>query len=206
VLRRARLFRKMGHAKPREQMQVAYVLNEDDWIRFNEHVWRSSASLQRGYRRGFLLGPVIGLAALVNLEAPSPYLAAAILLFASVVFWCFYPGFHRRLRHRQLIRLVRERAPKGNLGPHQISVSSDGLHEVTEYGEGRLKWSGVSDLEETPDHIFIYTGAAAAYIVPKRAFASPEQSRAFLEAVRSYWQAAGGDSGQDVTAGGRISP
>jgi len=103
----------------------------------------------------------------------------------------------QRILERWLMRRVirkqvaDERPQRGQLGRHTLSLSEDGLIERTAVGESRTAWTGVDRVEQDRAYIFIYTSAAAAHVIPKRAFRSAEEAERFYQLSRASKEAAG---------------
>ena len=113
----------------------------------------------------------------------------AIALPAAFLFqWCVERWVMRRLL-RQLLK--DERPGRGALGPHRVVLSDYGVTESTSVNETRTAWAGVDRVEQNPDYIFIYTSPAAAHVIPRRAFGSPQEAEAFYQLARSRSEAAG---------------
>ena len=70
------------------------------------------------------------------------------------------------------------------LGPKQVSITEEGLREISPHHEAIYRWSVVQAVADTPKHIFILLDRAAGVIVPKTSFATPEDCKNFLAAVR----------------------
>jgi hypothetical protein len=64
-------------------------------------------------------------------------------------------------------------------------VEDEGLRQRTPHWDGVTRWSGILRVEETEHHLFLMLDRVMAYIVPKRAFASPADAASFAERVRA---------------------
>ena len=56
---------------------------------------------------------------------------------------------------------------KGSLGFRELIVDELGVTERTEFGQVQRHWHGLERLSEASDHLFIYFGKHAAFIVLK---------------------------------------
>ena len=74
---------------------------------------------------------------------------------------------------------------KGHLGRHHISIDEQGLVETTAVGESRVSWAGIDRIERSADAVFIYTTPSAAHMIPRRAFAAPEDQETLYNFVQS---------------------
>jgi hypothetical protein len=114
-----------------------------------------------------------------------------IVFAIPVVFlfqWCLD---HWLIRRTKLQQLADEKPGQGHHGRHRKVVSEQGLVESTDVGESRTSWAGVDRVEQDPHYIFIYTSPAAAHVIPKRAFGSPDKADAFYALSRARREAAG---------------
>ena len=178
-------------------MEVEYELTPDDLYAFQ---WRGVFQSPRGRRarRNVYLGwtlavvlfaivPAIGADGFTMSRVSLGFIAIAlpaVFLFQ----WCLERWIVRRAI-RELLK--DERPDKGHLGRHRLVLGEDGVHESTAVGESRTTWAGVDRVEQNPDYIFIYTTPAAAHVIPKRAFAEPQQADAFYQLSCTRKAAAG---------------
>jgi hypothetical protein len=80
--------------------------------------------------------------------------------------------------------------PNGSfLTPTDIELAPDGVHWSSKRGEGRTNWSAVHKIEETKQHIYIFVDRAAAHVLPRRNFATPEAATAFVKLALQYFSA-----------------
>jgi hypothetical protein len=172
-------------------MEVEYELTRDDLYAFQ---WRAAITSSRGRRarRGvyllwllavllFAAVPAIGADGFVISRMNFTFILVALPIV--VLFqWCL----DRLLMRRAILQFLKEEKPgKGQLGEHRIVLSEDGLVESTAVGESRTSWAGVDRIEQNPEYIFIYTSAAAAHVIPKRAFRDRHEADHFYELARA---------------------
>lgn len=70
------------------------------------------------------------------------------------------------------------------LGRHQLDFGPDGITDTTATASGRMEWSDVRRVEETPEHLYVILSTLQGVIIPKRG-----QDAATLEAVRAQLRA-----------------
>jgi hypothetical protein len=70
--------------------------------------------------------------------------------------------------------------------PVSISIGTEGIDVSNEVTVASHAWSGIQELIETADHLFIYFNAIQAIIVPSKAFPSRNAFSEFANAVRGY--------------------
>lgn len=89
-----------------------------------------------------------------------------------------------------LIILAVPRKDKGILTEHKISLSENGITEITAVNRSESSWNGISNVVQTKCFIFIYTSKRASHVIPKRAFPSKEDSDNFFQYALNQWQKA----------------
>lgn len=66
------------------------------------------------------------------------------------------------------------------LGRHQLDFGPEGILDTTARASGRMEWSDIRRVEETPQHLYVILGTLQGVIIPKRG-----QDAATLAAVRA---------------------
>jgi YcxB-like protein len=178
-------------------MEVEYELTPEDLYAFQ---WRAVFASPRGRRARRMVYLLWFLAVLLFSAVPAigadgfaiSRMNFTFLVVAFPIVVLFQWALERRLVRRAILQLLKEEKPgKGQLGKHRIVVSEDGLFESTVVGESRTSWAGVDRIEQNPEYIFIYTSAAAAHVIPKRAFRDMQEAEGFLQLSRTSKEAAG---------------
>lgn len=67
-----------------------------------------------------------------------------------------------------------------------LTVSAEGLATTIGTLSGTLGWAEVADVADSPGFIFIIGQTGNSFMIPSRAFATPEQRRAFRAAITTY--------------------
>ena len=65
------------------------------------------------------------------------------------------------------------------LGKHTFVLDDEGIKEETEQSSSTLKWSGVQEVEETEDMIYVYVDNVSAHFIPKHFFVNEEEVNDF---------------------------
>jgi hypothetical protein len=136
-------------------------------------VWYSGA---RGSWAWFVLISVAALSISVLLESKAGIrLDATSMLVSMIILTGYLALAQRRIRP----------FPEGaSLGSRTYVVSAEGLRERSRQFDTLTRWCGVREVDETPDHIFVFIDNCQAHIVPKRAFASADECRRFSSELR----------------------
>src|SRR5262245_52034510 len=80
----------------------------------------------------------------------------------------------------------------GKGGEHVVRIMSEGIHEKTDLGEGIRSWKTFKAITQDA-HTFYFLvdaltfNAVAALIIPKQAFATPQEAETFLAQARQQW-------------------
>jgi hypothetical protein len=110
------------------------------------------------------------------------------LEMASIVAW--FLGFALVLL--AIIRLNRafhrrRLDPKGAfLRGYVVTAGPDGVSLTSEVMETRYRWPAFLRLHEAPEHFFLYVDGASAVVIPKRSFASSDDTADFAALARAH--------------------
>jgi len=177
-------------------MEVEYEITRDDLYAFQWRAAFHSPFARRVTRRVYLgwflallllaIMPAIGSDGFVVSRISFTFL---IISFPIAILVQHYLG--RWLMRRALLRLLRDEKPdRGQLGRHKVALIRDGVVESTTVGESRTSWAGVHRVEQNAQYIFLYTSAAAAHVIPKRAFKDSEEAERFYQLGKASKEAA----------------
>lgn len=172
-------------------MELEYDLTPEDLYNFQWRAAFESPLGRRARRKVYLYWfltlllfsalPAIGADGFVVSRVNFTFLITALPIVALGQWF-----LETRLMRRAILKLLKEEKPgKGLLGKHTMIVSEEGLVERTAVGESRTSWAGVDRIEQNAEYIFIYTSAAAAHVVPKRAFGDGQAAEDFYRRVRT---------------------
>ena len=81
-------------------------------------------------------------------------------------------------------RMLKRQPDELFLGRHQLDFGPEGITDTTATASGRMDWSDVRRVEETPEHLYVILGTLQGVITPKRG-----QDAATLDRVRSELRA-----------------
>jgi hypothetical protein len=158
------------------EIDVAFKINRDDYWAFNRFF------INRIRRRLFplptwvlvaLVGTVVILSAVLSVlrgdihwiweMAGSPVgMILGILLLLVSVFAIVL------LASKWMIKLLPDEK-SGTLGHHRLRIANDGIHDETCVGKSFNAWSGILEIAEDHEHVYLFVDRMAAHILPKRA-------------------------------------
>ena len=97
----------------------------------------------------------------------------ALLLLLQLAYLCLSYSMH---------------ANRGFLTEHTVTLTAEGVREITPLGKQFLSWQGMAAVRENRRYIFIYVSQHVAYVIPKLAFRKPDAAMAFKKHARDRWQ------------------
>jgi hypothetical protein len=148
-------------------MEIEYRLSESDILAFMKFQiaqrkgWRNPVLFRQiTYLVGFIL---LGLGAW--LFSGEVVLLLAFLLLAILGF-VFYPMFFDWALRRRVTITYDDPAKKASLASRVLRASPDGLEEISDLGEIKVKWEAVNGLVITPSHAFISVQGTSSIVIP----------------------------------------
>jgi len=149
---------------------------------------RAGEGFARPFWRNLGIWFVIGLAGtlfvnFMRLGSPPAWFWPAVIGFLSAAIGsaALLAVLHFRARRRAV-----PRSDGSILGEHVLDFSQEGVTETCSHHKNESRWSGIIEIRIARNHVFLMTDSCAGYIVPKRAFANPEEERSFLDAIDRF--------------------
>lgn len=169
-------------------MNLKYELTKEDYLAFNLHYIKHSATVRKMLFMQRFPMPVIFLAVPFALwittgEFPIELFLGFLLLSAAWV--VFYPKFFYWYTMRNVNRALNEGDNSNMLGPHEFHASEEGFIEKNQAEERKVNWSGIDRVEENEHYYFLFFSSVGAYIVPKRSFPDKSSEEEFKHVLRS---------------------
>lgn len=169
-------------------MKIDYQLTKQDYIDFNIFHMNHSKTIKKTLFIHRYIVSLVFLALPFVLSGVS-YIPIVFWLVPSVVVYIlwviFYPKYFIGIVKRRLSKMLDEGKNTIPLGRQNISITDDGITEITDHSEAKHGWNVVEDIFETKEHIFVYISAVTAHIIPVRAFKSAEEKNALIEMVNA---------------------
>lgn len=151
--------------------RLEYSLTNDDYVAFNQYAAKHTPAIVAQSRRIRATGTLAAavMAAVVFWLVSGELFTAALMTGAAAgVMWFIWPSTQRRAVNAQLNRLAKA-GDLGRLGATVLTWDDDGLTETATASRAIVGWDHVRRVEETAQHLFVFTGDLEALIVPKRA-------------------------------------
>jgi hypothetical protein len=165
-------------------MKIEFELHQTDLLRFAEQHINQSPTMRR-MNWFFMVVPTIALfLGFVYVGRAKPLHGVLIGLFASAIYLAFGLVAGPRAVRAFIRSTLRDGPHHTGLGHHVLELSPEGLADKGEHGEMTIRWSGVGRVREDADYVYLYTQPDAALVVPKRAFAQPNEALEFVSDAR----------------------
>ena len=174
--------------------EITYCVEIADMKAFQRHHRRTSAVHRR--LRIFLVLLFVGFGLDSTLRQANTSVGYRVLYFLVIlgIYALVFAVISGVVHWIAQFRAYRGAENGGVLGEHTITLTPEALHERTAVNDSKALWRGLFRVDETLEHIFIYTQPNAAYVIPRRAFPSPADAEQFLATARAYHEAARRDA------------
>ncbi|MHC4503389.1 MAG: YcxB family protein [Planctomycetota bacterium] len=137
----------------------------------------------------FVLGIVIFTSARAAFARGEDLPSYLVVLFVAFVILLSFVVQRPRRGIRKAVRKMLKQGRDGDLSSRlRVTLGKPDIRVVAELTETTTKWPAVEKIGSTQDHLFVYTGPAAALIIPRRAFSeecSPTTSPTTCPRARS---------------------
>ena len=168
-------------------MKLRYEVQDSDVVALRR-LYQSLPEGRRQIRREYITALGAGLAVVgflffvpagPCLQLPSLAFPIALVggfLLVSLTYW-----YMLRRADRTFVAAHHEIAT----GPHQMTLSEEGIYEERPQGHVFHRWAVVEDVVDWPDQVFIRLGRHGTYIIPKRG--ATAEASAFAKAATELW-------------------
>jgi hypothetical protein len=99
-----------------------------------------------------------------------------------------FPRIYRKSTTRSLKKNFLDSNNKTLFGHTIISFSADGIASKTDFGESKIKWSGINKVARSKKLYLFYTSSEKAIILPKRCFHSTKEEEDFIDLINTCRQ------------------
>lgn len=177
-------------------MEVDYELTVEDhlaFLRYDRSHPLAKGSWPKGATVSFCTRLLALLAILLSLKIDFiwnslPLLTCLFIVSVAVVSWSlFTPRWTDP--ERQTRRFLVDKANQHYLQRRRTSIDAQAISQVMPGRSRSLLWTAVRRIAVTDKYLYIYEGPAAAYIIPRRAFASEQEFEDFTTAAQWYHDA-----------------
>lgn len=148
-------------------MKIKYRVTMDDLVAFNIFHHRNSAFMKR---RKMIHGVVLPVCyffvfCIVGIVKHSwQPVVIAIIIFGSLMLWSL--GTWEKNIKRNSRKMLNE-GEETAVGAFELEITGDCLIEKGEHSETSWSWDSIGKIGTSPEHIFAYTSAVTAIIIPQ---------------------------------------
>lgn len=172
-------------------MELTYDLKLTDLIDFYLHTTKQSKSNLRRIRNRKIKLFFMTFSILLILQwfyirpiSPINYICSLLIALLPVIFYTAYADRAIKRKFRKFHKNSRE---PNLFGRYQLVMRKDGLEEMVEGGQKQLyKWQDIKNIVQQNNHIYIYTNAIHAIIIPMRIFSTKDDSFLFINELKRH--------------------
>lgn len=165
-------------------VELNYKLENDDFVAFNLHFSKSSATHKHAIRKTRLIAlsaTALVLFSIFYLWLKSWVVAIAVAGSGALLAWLVSPREYWKEVEKTISRMA-DCEGIGELGRYRLRIEEAGLREEVGGNVTTTAYSSISRIEETDEHVFIFIAPIRAYIIPKQEVGA--QLVDFLEELR----------------------
>lgn len=142
---------------------------------------------------------IIGLILLTSLIGPISSTSSAFNILFLFLLLLFIVLIVVYLRARMTNDMARRLAAQGE---HTITISPEGFRHKQNLGDAMISWRAIKEIKADTNNLYfmVDSNVLMAHVIPRRAFASPQDADAFLGWAKTFW-ASGNNVQQAGTPG-----
>ena len=166
-------------------LSVEGVITKEDFGIAQEHIWKSTKKeMKKKYPKTLGLFPMIVIGLIIGFSLN--FFKESIrfdhkTILCSICIVSIFLLIFTKLYLKSIKKLPTEKGIY--LGRHSFTIKEDGLHEESNHQSAALKWSGVQNIEETSNMIYIFVDSIAANFIPKHFFSNDGEAKKFVSAL-----------------------
>ncbi|NLL71658.1 MAG: YcxB family protein [Epulopiscium sp.] len=170
-------------------MHIKYEIKEEDYIQFNLFHVKHSPTIKRNvFIQRYIISLIFLIIPFIFYLFDDPSWKFSIPVFFGIyLFWVFYyPKKFIKNMKKNIEKMMKEGRNDYLLGPCELWITEEGIHKKGTSGETKTKWETVEKIARDKEHLYIYIGSLAAYIIPLRAFVEESEKEMFVNIIQKY--------------------
>ncbi|WP_106769385.1 YcxB family protein [Paenibacillus faecalis] len=160
-------------------MKVEIDLNQEDFWKFNKYVMFNLPKYKISMILSLLSIPVSCIIVSKLLGSGWAFAIVVGVIIGGLADVLFLYRIKRRT-----MSLVKKN--DGILGKHIIEINEQGVFDSTDRSQSTCGWSGIHELRQDKENIYIFLNQLQATIVPKRSFTDQQEEAKFIQTVQQY--------------------
>ena len=160
-------------------MEVRFYLTGQDFWNFQKH------ALRRTRVSLILIAVLVIILVLFTSLTSSP--SNIVINIAPIILLLVVLGIVvLRLRRRIFGGTAQRLAAQGE---HTITIGPEGFRHKQNLGDAMISWRAIKEIKADAYNLYfmVDSNALMAHVIPRRAFASPQDADAFLGWAKTYW-------------------
>ena len=165
-------------------MKFTYNLLEEAYVQFNMHHIENSKTVQTSLNVQRFGIPLIYIVVAIVLSFVTEMRFIFLLLVFSILglgWLLFYPRYFYRSIKKRTEKYIREGNNEGLLGMHEMTLTDDGIIDVTEGRQTSATWQSIQRMTEDENNLYIYNTSMSAYILPKQELSNWQEIKEFVQ-------------------------
>jgi hypothetical protein len=148
---------------------IRYRVDMDDIVALNRH-FVSASPAHRANRKRAMLTCASAFALLAIVQSLSDRSFYPLAVWSAIIpFFCFWIYWRSgKVSVKKINQLYAPDRDKLVLCEHEMENLPDGFADLTPLSEQRTKFPAILRIDETPAHVFVFTGSMQAHIIPKK--------------------------------------
>lgn len=147
---------------------IKFKVEMDDIIAFNQHFVLSSPVCRANRKRTVTIcASIFASVALLQAFSLKSFVPLVLWTVITTLFCFWIYRLTGKVSAKRIRRLYSADKDKLVLCEHEMDNLPDGFVDKTPLCEQKAKFPAIVQIDETPSHIFIFTGSMQAHIIPK---------------------------------------
>lgn len=158
-----------------------YKLTKDDYIDFNIHHTKTSASMKKAFACLRFITPILFILIPFVIKRGTDKIMIATFIIAAILWIFIFPKYYWKSIKKNISKIVDEGDNGDLFGNRILTISDLGIEEILDNGNNTKKWSAITKIDESIKSIFIYFSSVEAAIIPKTLFNNNDEINKFIE-------------------------
>jgi hypothetical protein len=124
----------------------------------------------------------------------------AVVVAVAAVAACvgLHPWTYARRLRNSSAAIIRSGRNLAVFGPRRITLTPEFVMHSSPYTQSATRWIAIERVDPQPQALYLYVSSNSAHIVPRRAFASEDDFRTFIDAAQEFHARALAANGRPV--------
>jgi len=175
-------------------MEVEFELTKDDLVESHLYYLKNSPLAKKQTRNVRILaasfGVVLTVIGFISLGIVYDYFGLVFIAFGVTcivgLVQSYIPGSVRK-RALKTLENFHNITPNPELCLHNISISNEGIIDISDFGESKEFWKGFREIKQSGNYLYFYSLVGnKGYVFPKRAFPDEASFTQFSQSARDF--------------------